>query len=27
MQTLADQMMDNIDNFVKGESSNVVGDF
>lgn len=27
MQTLADQMMDNIDNFVKGEPSNVVGDF
>ena len=27
MQTLADQMMDNIDNFVKGEQSNMVGDF
>lgn len=27
MQTLAEQMMDNIDNFVKGEPSNVVGDF
>lgn len=27
MQTLADQLMDNIGNFVRGEPSNVVGDF
>lgn len=27
MQTLIDQLMDNIGNFVRGQPSNVVGDF
>ena len=27
MQTLTDQLMDNIENFVQGQPSNVVGNF